>query len=155
MNKQVIKEIVECVVSYSIDYKNKSLLCDEDLLKNACVDFANGQNIEITEEEFNAILDHARKQKKPIGAYPAWVIFALVIGIVLAATELITLFLTGFGIVFIFFLLLAASLISTSFSYMRSVRKARIASIIWKACLNKPSKENMVSTLQKMQSIYQ
>lgn len=149
MTQEALKKVIDCAVSNSIDYKDKSLLCDEGMLKSAICLFAQKDGVATAdvEEVYRASMDTFKKRNQAAGAIPFWVPLLYVIGLVLLAVEAFSLITFGFNIVFAFFLVLAISVMGTASTYVRSTAGLRNASKIWKACLKDPDQEKMLAAL--------
>ena len=150
MKCDILKRVVDCAISNSINYKTKTLECDEKTLKSAIFSYAVsecGCKDEI-EGIYRTSLESMKKRNRAINVIPVWVPLIFVLGFALLAMEIITIISLGFNVVFAFFLVLAWSLIGTGVSYLRTTSSARKATKMWRKCVSEGNADKMIDALR-------
>lgn len=136
MEKEQFQKAVSCVASNCIDYKSKTFICDEELLR-AVVSGCAGDTYkeEDFEEIFNQGINLAKTRKRPVGSTPPLVRNELIIGIALLLLEIYVIATAGFIVSNMIFILMALSQIGGAAHYYHSAKNIRKLTGNWKAAI--------------------
>ena len=147
------RRVTDCALSNSIHRRGRSAERIPEAETASILDYLRTQG-GLTQEDAREVyaqgVERAGKQRRPDGSVPVWVILAFVIGSLGVTMNVINIFLVGFSLVFVLFLLVAGGMVSSAIDCLIETDPQRKAAYVWNRACRNGSEAELAEALRQM-----